>query len=150
MIYARDVLSSARFYQSPWGYFWIPALRAYPGPAALHYPGYYLALPALTARLDLILTAFLGSFLAGWGALLFRQSYLMRHDPPRVSLRRAASRYGALLAIAAQLFVRPQLEVDCNRGADGQERGCDLSVGQHGPFQRPTSALGTARERPAC
>ncbi|HVP40023.1 MAG TPA: hypothetical protein VMS93_12655 [Candidatus Saccharimonadales bacterium] len=91
--------TSAHFYQRPWGWLWIPLLDGYPGPAATHYPGYFLALPALTSRLDLVLGSLIGSIAFGWGILLFRGSFVEGRGAAGEGLRRAWARALPLIGI---------------------------------------------------
>jgi hypothetical protein len=48
-----------------------PLVRAGAGESALHYPGFFRALPALYARADLVVTALAGAAIAGWSTALF-------------------------------------------------------------------------------
>jgi hypothetical protein len=91
--------TSAHFYQKPWGYVWIPLLTWFPGPGVLQYPNFFLALPMLSARIDLVLSAVLGSVTVGWGVLIFRETFLAQAPPIGASLSVALRRAGQLIVI---------------------------------------------------
>lgn len=93
------VWSSSHFYESPFGYLWVPLLSWFPGARALHYPNYFVFLPMLVSHLDLFVSAILGSLTVGWGSLLLREVYVGQPRPMGQSLGASARRYGALLLV---------------------------------------------------
>jgi hypothetical protein len=90
--------SSSHFYERPWGYLWVPVLSWFPGAGSLHYPSYFLALPMLLGRLDLVLSALVGSLTVGWGILVFRDTFV-------ASARNTGSGLGVALGRAVPLIV---------------------------------------------
>ena len=94
------VASAAHFDAPAFGVFWIPLMERYPGPASLHYPNFFVSLPQLVSRLDLVLSAVLGCVTAGWGSLVLKETFLGQAQASGQSLKAAWNRYGALLLVA--------------------------------------------------
>lgn len=76
-----------------------PLVARLAGAEALHYPALFAALPALYARLDLLLIALPGAFTLGASAALFAASFRGGTPRPGQALRLALTRWPALMAV---------------------------------------------------
>jgi hypothetical protein len=78
-----------------------PLVRASAGEAALHYPEFFRALPALYVRADLVVVALLGAILTGWSVVLFSGRWRGEPAAPGAAWADIAPR--ALTLVLAQL-----------------------------------------------
>jgi hypothetical protein len=78
-----------------------PLVRAGAGAAALHYPDFFRALPALYARVDLVVAVLPGAVLAGWSVALFAARWRGTQPAPGAAWAEVAPR--ALTLVLAQL-----------------------------------------------
>jgi hypothetical protein len=75
-----------------------PLLVRIAGEPTLHYPDFFLRLPALYAKADVAITVLVGAVAAGASTALFGAWFAGQPLPASQGLRRALSRAGALVA----------------------------------------------------
>lgn len=78
-----------------------PLVRAGAGEAALHYPGFFRALPTLYGHADLAVVALAGAVLAGWSVALFAARWRGSSPAPGAAWTGVAPR--ALTLVIVQL-----------------------------------------------
>jgi hypothetical protein len=78
-----------------------PFVRAIGGEPALHYPGFYRALPFLYSRADLVVGALAGAVATGWSTRLFAARWHRETLPPGGAWAETAPR--TLTLVLAQL-----------------------------------------------
>ncbi len=93
------------FAHPAWSPLLAPLVRATAGEGALHYPGFFAALPLVWARADLVVVALAGPLAAGWSAALFAACWGGRETDPRTAWRAAAPRARALVLALLPLWV---------------------------------------------
>ena len=74
-----------------------PLVGALAGGAALHYPGFFRALPALHARADVVLAVLPGALVVGWATGLFAARWRGEVPGPRTAWDLTVRRAGALI-----------------------------------------------------
>jgi hypothetical protein len=74
-----------------------PLIVRFAGPAALHYPGLFAALPAVYARADVVLEVLVGPLSMGAAIVLFADRFRGRVWVPGAVLGEALRRYPTLL-----------------------------------------------------
>ena len=82
-----------------------PLVRGVGGEEALHYPGFFGALPALYARADLVLGALAGAVVAGWSTVLFAACWRGHDVAPGAAWASVAPRVVALVLALLPLQV---------------------------------------------
>jgi hypothetical protein len=90
-----------RFYTPGLSLFVEPALRTMAGEGATHYPGSFLAAPAVSERLFLFLDIFLGSAMVGAVTLLVAGRASGREVSPAEVLRRVRGSYLRVVGVVA-------------------------------------------------
>jgi hypothetical protein len=93
---ALGLLLLTQFHQPILAPVLMPLLRAAAGEGALHYPVFYLSLPAVFSRLTLLLDLVFGAWLFGAAFLFFWQADRPT-EPAGSGLRTAAASWGKLL-----------------------------------------------------
>ena len=70
------LLALVNFYSPLLSLTFIPLIKKFIGEFALHYPAYFLFLPKIFSRANLLLGGIIGSFTIGWGTYLFFSHFL--------------------------------------------------------------------------
>ncbi|HEX9912097.1 MAG TPA: hypothetical protein VGB01_02490 [candidate division Zixibacteria bacterium] len=70
------LLALVNFYSPLLSWTFIPLIKKFIGEFALHYPVYFLFLPKIFSRANLLLGGIIGSFTIGWGTYLFFSFFL--------------------------------------------------------------------------
>jgi hypothetical protein len=70
------LLALVNFYSPLLSLTFIPLIKKFIGEFALHYPAYFLFLPKIFSRANLLLSGIIGSFTIGWGTYLFFSHFL--------------------------------------------------------------------------
>ncbi|MFH0931690.1 MAG: hypothetical protein V1890_07115 [Candidatus Zixiibacteriota bacterium] len=96
------LLALVNFYSPLLSLTFIPLIKKFIGEFALHYPAYFLFLPKIFSRANLLLGGIIGSFTIGWGTYLFF-SYFLPDNRVKVAegVKVSFSKYLLLLGIWA-------------------------------------------------
>jgi hypothetical protein len=70
------LLALVNFYSPLLSLIFIPLIKKFIGEFVLHYPAYFLFLPKIFSRVNLLLGGIIGSFTIGWGTYLFFSFFL--------------------------------------------------------------------------
>ena len=70
------LLALINFYSPLLSLVFIPLIKKFIGEFVLHYPAYFLFLPKIFSRANLLLGGIIGSFTIGWGTYLFFSFFL--------------------------------------------------------------------------
>jgi len=70
------LLALINFYSPLLSLVFIPLIKKFIGEFVLHYPAYFLFLPKIFSRVNLLLGGIIGSFTIGWGTYLFFSFFL--------------------------------------------------------------------------
>jgi len=88
-----------RFYQSPFSLVLVPLLKALVGEKALHYPGFYVALPFAYNLLNLVVVGFLSILINATAILLLSFHFWGRPIDLKEALSGSRSRFGHLFLL---------------------------------------------------
>jgi len=96
------LLALVNFYSPLLSLTFIPLIKKFIGEFALHYPAYFLFLPKIFSRANLLLGGIIGSFTIGWGTYLFF-SYFLPDNRVKVAegVKVSFSKYLLLLGVWA-------------------------------------------------
>jgi hypothetical protein len=101
-----QVVALAMMLNFHWGIlstFVVPIITGFAGPAATHYPNFYLALPIVFSRVSLILSVLVTCIMVGAAIVLFAQAF--GRVEYMAAWKMARKRYPALLIATAILAV---------------------------------------------
>jgi len=91
----------------------VPLITGFAGPAATHYPNFYLALPVVFSRFSLILSVLVTCIMVGAAIVLFAQAFgrVENMKPWKVARKRYPALLIATLILAITLFAVPYLSL---------------------------------------
>jgi hypothetical protein len=96
------LLALINFYSPLLSLIFIPLIKKFIGEFTLHYPAYFIFLPKIFSRANLLLSGIIGSFTIGWGTYLFF-SYFLPDNRVKLTegIKVAFSKYLLLLGVWA-------------------------------------------------
>lgn len=131
------VLALTQFHQPMFAWLFVPILERTFGPAVLHYPNFYLALPDLFSRINMFMDFLLGAFTIGVAALIiWRSAARERSGTPwsDAGKRYFALLFGRLPAFLLILAMSAGLPLLVGPPQDGEFSGNQIRIVRYGSF----------------